>query len=417
MKFKIIWLLALLIIGESGFIMGQSKAALTSEKKRLEQEIAAQRKLLADTQKSRKSSLREIQLISSQIKNQEKLISAINTEIEDLDVQIADKEQELGQLKNKLELLTEGYQNAVYAAYKYRNVTNKMGFILSAESIAQAITRANYLAQYSRAMRNQLDIINKTRNEIQQQADVLQQNKTEKSQLAQNKISEKENLSRQEREKEKIVANLKKKESNINEQIKKKVARQKAVDAAIKKIIEQEIAKAAAAKKAATSTGSAGSTAGSGSGSSAAVLKMSPQETALAQDFESNRGRLPWPVEKGNIVGKYGNDSHPEVSSVTIINNGINILTEKGAAVRAVFNGVVTAVADINGTKAVILKHGNYFTVYTNMATVAVRQGQSVATKQTLGRLYQESGDPHSELHFEIWKEKVHQNPGLWILK
>lgn len=416
MKFKIILLLALLIMGGNGVIMGQSKAALTSEKKKLEQEIAAQRKLLADTQKSKKSSLREIQLINNQIKNQEKLINAINTEIEDLNVQIADKEQELGRLKNKLELLTEGYQNAVYAAYKYRNVTNKMGFILSAESIAQAITRANYLAQYSRAMKNQLDIINKTKSEIQQQADVLQQNKTEKSQLAQNKISEKENLSRQEREKEKIVANLKKKESNINEQIKKKVARQKAVDAAIKKIIEQEIAKAAAAKKAAASSGSTtGST--TGSGSSTTELKMTPQETALAQDFESNRGRLPWPVEKGNIVGKYGNDSHPEVSSVTIINNGINILTEKGAAVRAVFNGVVTAVADINGTKAVILKHGNYFTVYTNMATVAVRQGQSVSTKQTLGRLYQESGDPHSELHFEIWKEKVHQNPSLWILK
>ena len=144
---------------------------------------------------------------------------------------------------------------------------------------------------------------------------------------------------------------------------------------------------------------------------------MTPQETALAKDFESNRGKLPWPVEKGNIISRYGNDSHPEVSSVTITNNGINILTEKGAAVRAVFNGVVTAVADISGTKAVILKHGNYFTVYTNLASVNVKQGQSVSTKQIIGRLYQETNDPHSELHFEIWKEKVHQNPSLWILK
>lgn len=393
---------------------GQSKAALTSEKKKLEQEIAAQKKLLAATQKSKNHSLREIQLINNQIKNQEKLISTINTEIDGLNEQISNKEQELGQLKNKLELLKEGYKNAVYAAYKYRNVTNKMGFILSAESIAQAITRANYLAEYSRAMKNQLDIIIQTQNQIQQQTDELIQHKNEKSQLAQNKISEKENLSRQEREKERIVADLKKQESKINQQIKQKVARQKVVEAAIKKIIDAEIAKANAAKPASSGTG--GKTAATDK-TAATVLRMTPQETALAKDFESNRGKLPWPVEKGNIISRYGNDSHPEVSSVTITNNGINILTEKGAAVRAVFNGVVTAVADISGTKAVILKHGNYFTVYTNLASVSVRQGQSVSTKQIIGRLYQNANDPHSELHFEIWKEKVHQNPSLWILK
>ncbi|MBP5413091.1 MAG: peptidoglycan DD-metalloendopeptidase family protein [Bacteroidales bacterium] len=413
MKVKI-YILVFFLAWQCTAVFGQSKAALTNEKKKLEQEIAAQKKLLAATQKNKNLSLREIQLINNQIKNQEKLISTINTEIEGLNEQISNKEQELGQLKNKLELLKEGYKNAVYAAYKYRNVTNKMGFILSAESIAQAITRANYLAEYTRAMKNQLDIIIRTQDQIQQQTDELIQHKNEKSQLAQNKITEKENLSRQEREKERIVANLKKQESNINQQIKQKVARQKVVEAAIKKIIDAEIAKANAAKQAATGTSSKTPAANK---STETVLRMTPQETALAKDFESNRGKLPWPVEKGNIISRYGNDSHPEVSSVTITNNGINILTEKGAAVRAVFNGVVTAVADISGTKAVILKHGNYFTVYTNLASVNVKQGQSVSTKQIIGRLYQETNDPHSELHFEIWKEKVHQNPSLWILK
>ena len=399
---------------------GQTKASLSQEKKKLEQEIAEQKKILATTQKNKNLSLREIQVIKNQISNQEKLIANINAEIGELDGEIAKNEQEIAQLNEKLEQLKADYREAVYTAYKYRNITNKVGFILSSESISQALTRANYLVHYASALKSQVHLISKTQEDIQKHKETLQQNKEEKSLLAQNKLSEKEQLAKQQKEKQTIVNNLKKKEQDINAAIQKKIKRQKNIDAAIQKIINDEIAKAKAA--AAKKTSAAGSTAGktpaaTAPSSSSVVLSMTPQETALAQDFESNRGKLPWPVEKGNIVTKFGAYSHPEVSSVTLNNNGINILTEKGATVRAVFKGKVAAIADVNGAKAVILKHGNYFTVYTNLASVSVHQGDNVNTKQALGRLIQESNDSYSELHFEILKEKVYQNPSLWILR
>lgn len=391
-----------------GDVVAQSKTALTNQKKKLEQEIAAQKKQLAATQKSKKNSLREIQLINNQIRNQEKLIQTINNEISGLDEQISQNEQEICQLNNKLELLKEGYTDAIYTAYKYRNLTNKIGFILSSESISQALTRMTYLSEYARALKGHLELIIETQKKIQAKTDVLHQNKEEKSILAQTKETEKARLSKQEKEKQVIVANLKKKESQINEQIKKKIAQQKNINAAIQKIIDAEIAQANAAKKAASASKSTSGT---------TTLRMTPQETALAQNFEANKGKLPWPVEKGNIISHFGTHSHPEVSSVQITNNGINILTEKGASVRAIFNGVVSAVADIHGMKAVVIKHGNYFSVYANLALVNVRQGQSITTKQVIGSLYKETNDPHSELHFEILKEKIHQNPSSWILR
>ncbi len=397
----------------AGFANSQTKASLTKEKQKLEKEIAEQKKLLATTQKNKNASLREIQLINGQIKNQEKLILTINSEIDVLDGEIEKNTKEYNQLKAKLDLIKGGYKDAVYSAYKYRNAVNKIGFILSSGSIAQAVTRMNYLSEYSRALKKQVEIIDGMQKDIQKRQEVLEKDKNEKTQLAQSRIAEKQKLSKQEREKQRIVANLKTKEKQINEQIKKKVARQKNIDAAIKRIIDAEIAKAKAkAKNTSTSPSKPTTTAKGGN-----TLLLTREEVALSQNFESNKGKLPWPVVKGNIIEGFGTHTHREVSSVQITNNGVNILAEKSAPVRAVFNGVVSAVFDINDTKGVIVRHGNYFTVYVNLASVTVKSGQSVATKQTIGYLTQKSGDAHSELHFELLKGQEHQNPALWILK
>ncbi|MBO4738225.1 MAG: peptidoglycan DD-metalloendopeptidase family protein [Bacteroidales bacterium] len=397
----------------AGMANSQTKASLTKEKQKLEKEIAEQKKLLATTQKNKDASLREIQLINGQIKNQEKLILTINSEIDVLDGEIEKNTKEYNQLKAKLDLIKGGYKDAVYSAYKYRNAVNKIGFILSSGSIAQAVTRMNYLSEYSRALKKQVEIIDGLQKDIQKRQEVLEKNKNEKTQLAQSRIAEKQKLSKQEREKQRIVANLKTKEKQINEQIKKKVARQKNIDAAIKRIIDAEIAKAKA-KANTTSTSPSKPTTASKGGN---TLLLSREEVALSQNFESNKGKLPWPVVKGNIIEGFGTHTHREVSSVQITNNGVNILAEKSAPVRAVFNGVVSAVFDINDTKGVIVRHGNYFTVYVNLASVTVKSGQSVTTKQTIGYLTQKSGDAHAELHFELLKGQEHQNPALWILK
>lgn len=397
----------------SGAAMGQNtKTKLANEKKQIEEEIAEQKKLLEATKKNKTASLRDIQLITNQIKKQEQLIEVINDEISSLDNDIEENTKELEALKSKLDVLIDEYKKAVYVAYKYRNVINKTGFVLSSESFTQAVRRMNYLQEYSRSLNQQLSTILRTQLEIKKKDTILRQNKAEKTQLFQDKNKEKQNLSKQQQEKNTIVANLKKKESQINNEIVKKVKRQKQIDDAIKKIIAEEIA---AREKRATETANKGTTS---SAPKTNAIGLTPEEANLASNFESNKGKLPWPVEKGSIIANFGTYSHPEVSSVKITNNGINILTEKNAPVRVVFNGVVSRVFEMDdGSKVVMIRHGNYITVYSNLSTVNVKQDSKVTTKQVIGYVKGTASEAHSELHFEIWKDKNMLNPSLWIMR
>ena len=392
-------------------LYGQNKKAeLTNEKKKLEQEIAQQRALLKQTQKNRKASLREMQLISSQVKKQEKLIATINGEISCIEGEIASNSQEIRQLENRLDVLKKNYAQAVYITYKYRNLLNKASFIISANSIGQAIRRIRYLQEYSSVLKKDVRQILETQQTLHKKEEDLQLSMHNKQQLLQDGNRKKEQLAKQQQEKNRIVSNLKKQEGQIQKEINKKIERQKAVNAAINKIIKEEIAKSN--KNAAKTTSKSGSTAPA---ATPAHMTLTPTESALASDFESNKGKLPWPVERGSIVTPFGPYSHSEISSIRIPNDGINIATEKGGKVRAVFNGTVSGVATIGESKVVIIRHGNYLTVYSNLGEVYVQKGSKVTTKQTIGSVYTEAGENSAELHFEIRKESTPLNPGLWI--
>ena len=418
----------LILLSFSCFVFGQNtKSNLNDEKKKLEKEIKEQERLLEVTKKDKTASLREIQLITNQIKQQEKLIQLINDELLSLDREIELNANELNTLKQKLTVYIEEYRKAIYTAYKYRNVMNKAGFILSSESLTQAARRMNYLHEYSRFLNQQLKTILQTQEEINKKNTLLQQNKVEKTKLFNDRNMEKQNLSKQQQEKNQIVAGLKKKESQINSEIVKKVNRQKQIDAAIKKIIEEEIAarekRAAAAttttkKTTPVATNTTSNTTATTTTTTTPVTtvkknipsNLTTEEANFASDFESNKGKLPWPVEKGSIVAGFGTYSHPEVSSVMITNNGINILTDKNAPILSVFNGVVSRVLDMDGSKMVLIRHGNYITVYSNLSSVTVKQDDKITAKQTIGRV-----DAKSELHFEIWKDRTLLNPSLWL--
>lgn len=391
-------------------IYGQSKkAALTNEKKQLEKEIKQQRNLLQQTQKNKKASLREIQLISSQVKKQEKLIHTIHNEIDNLDTAIEANTKAVAILESELETMKKDYAQAVYMAYKYRHVLNKAAFVASAENISQAVRRMRYLQEYTKALDQKMRLIQETQLTLKEKENLLQQNKLEKEQLLMDKNREKAQLDQQKREKNQIVNKLKKQESQIKAEINKKVKRQKAVNAAIDRIIKEEIAKSNAKKSSSSdkSTTSANAT--------PAHLKLTPAETALANDFETNKGKLPWPVEKGSIVTPFGPYTHAEVNSVRIPNDGVNIVTGKGSTVRAVFKGTVSGIATIGESKVVIIRHGNYLSVYSNLGEVYVQKGSNVTTKQSIGKVYSESGETTAELHFEIRKESTPLNPSLWI--
>jgi septal ring factor EnvC (AmiA/AmiB activator) len=401
------------------FVWGQNtKAGLNDEKKKLEKEIKEQKRLLEITKNNKIASLREIELITNQMKQQEQLIRVINDEILSLDHKIEVNTEELNALKQKLDVFVAEYQKAVYTAYKYRNVMNKTGFILSSENLTQAARRINYLNEYSRYLNQQLKTILQTQEEVNQKNILLRQNKAEKTQLFNDRNTKKQNLSKQQQEKNQIVANLKKRESQINSEITKKVNRQKQIDAAIKKIIEEEIA--AREKRSTTSTTTKKTTTTTTTTTNTSVSKPVPtnitaEEANFASDFESNKGKLPWPVEKGTIIANFGTYSHPEVSSVMITNNGINILTEKNASILAVFSGVVSRVLDMEGSKVVLIRHGNYITVYSNLTNVTVKQNDKITAKQIIGRVMSSASDADAELHFEIWKDRALLNPSLWL--
>lgn len=418
MNFQRIRIIGIIIcfLSISAFSYGQTKKAeLTNEKKKLEQEIAQQRALLKQTQKSKKASLREVQLITSQVKKQEKLIATIHGEIEAIDGEIEANTQEITHLENQLDVMKKNYAQAVYVSYKYRHVLNKASFIVSAESIGQAVRRMRYLQTYANSLEKDVQHIQQTQQDLRQKEADLEQSRQDKQQLLQDGTRRKEQLAKQQQEKNQIVSKLKKQESQIQKEINKKIQRQKAVNAAINKIIKEEIAKsnknAAATKK----TGTSGNSNTGTSGSAPAHLALTPVESALAADFESNKGNLPWPVEKGSIVTPFGPYSHSEISSVRIPNDGINIVTEKGGKVRAVFKGTVSGIASIGESKVVIIRHGNYLSVYSNLSSVSVQKGASVSTKQNIGSVYTEPGENSAELHFEIRKESTPLNPSLWI--
>ncbi len=396
-------------------VYGQSKkTALTNEKKQLEKEIKQQQTLLQQTQKNKKASLREIQLINSQVQKQEKLIHTIHHEIDNLDTAIEANTKAVAELESELETMKKDYAQAVYMAYKYRHVLNKAAFVASAENISQAVRRMRYLQEYTNALDRKMRLIQETQLTLKEKETLLQQNKLEKEQLLKDKNREKAQLDQQKREKNQIVNKLKKQESQIKAEINKKVKRQKAVNAAIDKIIKEEIAKSNAKKSSGSSSKTTSAPATTAS-ATPAHLQLTPAESALASDFESNKGKLPWPVEKGSIVTPFGPYTHAEVNSVRIPNDGVNIVTGKGSNVRAVFKGTVSGVATIGESKVVIIRHGNYLSVYSNLGEVYVQKGSTVTTKQSIGKVYCESGESTAELHFEIRKESTPLNPSLWI--
>ena len=209
-------------------LYGQNKKAeLTNEKKKLEQEIAQQRALLKQTQKNRKASLREMQLISSQVKKQEKLIATINGEISCIEGEIASNSQEIRQLENRLDVLKKNYAQAVYITYKYRNLLNKASFIISANSIGQAIRRIRYLQEYSSVLKKDVRQILETQQTLHKKEEDLQLSMHNKQQLLQDGNRKKEQLAKQQQEKNRIVSNLKKQERQIQKEIYKKIERQK----------------------------------------------------------------------------------------------------------------------------------------------------------------------------------------------
>lgn len=408
----------------------KTSSQLKKDKQRIEKEIANTQSLIKKNEKNQKASLQQIAVLRQQISNREKLITTLNQEIIRMEEEQEQNQQEILNLQKKLDYMKADYAQVVYMAYRNRKLMDKVTFILAADDFSQMFRRLRFYTIFSENVRTQADKIAQTQAELKEKNEQIIAMKQEKLNLLSGKESEIKKLESDRRAKTKSSEQLKKQSTQLKAQLEEKQRQRKNIDAAIKKAIEAEIA-AANAKRAAAAKEKAASTSGSttskpaASGSTStntnpratATITLTPEERTLNNSFVSNKGSLPWPVAKGAKVGDFGNYAHPDVPSVMIENRGIDIMTDAGAPVRAIYQGEVTAVMDVMGTKVVIIRHGEYISVYQNLATVSVKKGTKVSTKQTIGTVGKSATSNTYELHFEIWKNDSYLNPNSWLAR
>jgi len=425
LRFVSMALLAMAILCAPFDVFSQSKSAkLKNDKKKIETEIANTQKLLKQTEKNKNASLQQISVLRQQISNREALITTLNTEIFELEEELALNIKLSQDLNKKLEYMKSDYSRVVYLAYKNRKLIDKVTFLLSSDNFSQMFRRVKYYSVFANNVKHQVELIEKTQEEIKKKNEEIVQMKAEKLALLEGKEVEIKKLEMDRTETTKKAQELKQKEKQLANTLQEKQKKRKELDIAIKKAIEAEIVaankkkaeEAAKAKaKAGKNTANTSSSSGSGKASSTNAIVLTPDEQLVSNSFVNNKGKLPWPVAKGAKVGDFGSYPHPDVPSVMIENRGIDILVEPNTPVRAIFQGEVTGILDVMGTKVLMIRHGEYLSVYQNLASVSVKKGDKVNTKQNIGTVAKSTTNNTYELHFEVWKNNTYLNPNQWL--
>jgi septal ring factor EnvC (AmiA/AmiB activator) len=383
------------------------KTQLQKQYKQIQEEIKKIVTLIATTQTEKTNSLNQLQSIESRINTRLNLIDNIHSQIEYLKQSLIEKQNVINALKKDIERLKEDYAKMILNIYQTKYSTNPINFLFSAESFNQAIQRFAYLRTYAKTRENQSKLINQTIEDLNVKIQKLEAEKAEKEAFLKEEVSQRAILETERSQKNQLITKLQGDEANFKKQIDAKNKAAKDLNNQIQKIIEDEIKLAMEkAKKAAIAKGEKPSVG----------LALTPDEKQLSKDFINNLGKLPWPVTKGFIVSKFGKHEHESLKNVYTNNNGIDIKTEAGTDVRAVFSGTVVNSFYLPATQnSVIVKHGEYFSVYSNLKSVSVKAGEKIATKQSIGLAYTQ--DDLTKVHLEIWKGMEKTNPELWLSK
>lgn len=395
------------------YAQSQTKEDLQKKKQQLANEIAQTSKILKETQKNKKATLAQLEALRKQILMRERLINTISSEIKNLEGQIGTTNSEIDQLQAELEQLKKEYAAMIRFAFRNQSSYNKLMFVFAAQNFNQAYKRLKYLQQFSEYRQRQAKYIEEAQKKLELKREELEVNKKEKNGLLVEEQEEKVTLGKEKSQQEKMAKQLSAKESTLRKQLQAKQAQSRKLDNQIQAIIKREIE--AARKKAEAEAKAKGQTV-SGDKNSSSNLTLTPEAKALSNQFNANRGKLPWPVEKGTIIEYFGTHEHPQLKGVMIQNNGIDIKTSSGASARAIFNGTVSGVIQIpGGLNAVLVRHGEYTTVYSNLKSVNVKMGQSVSTKQSIGTVATE--DDIASMELQIWKGINKLNPTEWLAR
>lgn len=395
---------------------------LEAQRQKTLEEIERTSRLLGETTKSAKSSLERLNLISKQILSRKKVITLLNQEIGVIDQQMRESQNRLDELGRELEQKKAAYAKSVNSLYRRGATQDKLLFILSAESFGQSLRRIRYLREYAEWQERQAHSIIEKREEIAQQRQALEKTRTEKQALLGTREQESAKLRVEEQEQKQEVQELNKRKSSLMAELKVKKKRADELNRQIEKQIAEEIARAEAEARAAEAKRKKANQPVKAGEERVAETKggyaMTRAERELSGSFVSNKGRLPYPVTgRYMVVGTFGEQQHQELKYVRTNNSGIDVRTNAGADARAVFKGVVTRVFVVPGyNNSVIVRHGNYLTVYSNLSQVYVKAGDQVNTRQALGRIFSDPADGNATiLHFQLWKEKTKLDPQPWL--
>ena len=398
-------------------ILAQDKEALKNQKKTIEKEISYISSLLEKTQENKKSSLSYLSFLENKITSQERLIKILNIELTLLQkqilriqIKIENSEALIVKREKQVAELKEEYAAMIYALQKNKSNRNNLMFVISSTTFNQAYKRILYLKQYSRARKSQAVQIVKNQDSLAlnkisliQQQELLNNKKNENISLTLTKKDKLETILNSKEEKKTVVSKLKKSEKIFLAKIKEQQKKALLLERKIRKIIEEEIriAREEARKN-----------------SNSNSLSLTPEAKILSDKFSANKGNLPWPLEQGFIVKSYGKQKHQVFNNVETFNNGINIATTKNASIRSIFDGKISRIFFIKGDgKAVLINHGEFFTVYSGLEEVSVKLGDSVLSKEKIGRVLTDENENKTELHFEIWKGYDKQDPSLWLFE
>nr|WP_294793195.1 peptidoglycan DD-metalloendopeptidase family protein [uncultured Mucilaginibacter sp.] len=422
MKFlKVLFFLVCVIATLS--VYAQSSDQLKRDRDRLTDELEKLTREYNETVSNKKSTIKQLNILRAQINLREKKIDNINAEVRNLNSEIAVNTNTVHSLEQQLKQLREEYKAMVLFAYHNKSGYNKLMFVFAAKDFNQAYKRLKYLQEFAAYRKRQAGYIEEKEKELYGRIVQLDKTKEEKRNILLEQQKEKENLGKERSSQQKVASNLSRQEGQL------KTAQrdlQRKIAAATKAIIRKELEelrkkqeaerlaaeKAAALARARTGNKDVPAAAPVVRKTDSQVLNATPEAAALSVSFLGNRGRLPWPVAVGQIIQGFGNN---KVDGINIDNNGVDIRTSAGAQVRAVFEGEVLSVQEIMGTFLVAVKHGEYFSVYSNLRSVSVSKGQKVNTKQSIGAVATEAATGETVAHFELYKGKENVNPETWL--
>ncbi|HET6993028.1 MAG TPA: peptidoglycan DD-metalloendopeptidase family protein [Bacteroidia bacterium] len=398
----------------------QDKSALEAKKKDLQSQIELTDQLLKETRRTKTLSLAQLVALNKKIEARENLINEINSEIVALDRQIADNNVLVVQQDTEIAQLKRDYARMIVFAYRNRDSYQRMMFIFSADNFNMAFLRMRYMQQISEGRRMQAEKIVDRQQQLNENIRSLEEQKADKKALLGSNETEKQELAIEKDDKDKTFRELQDKELSLKDDLERKKAEKSAIDKAIQELIAEEIARANAKALAnsGTSTSKTNTTPTKTNTSTPPKLTLTPEAENLGNSFAGNKGSLPWPVAQGTITSHFGKQPHPVLKDVYVYNNGIDIATPADASARAVFEGEITGVTNIAGSGwLVIVRHGEYLTVYAKLEEVFVKQGDKVKTKQNIGKVSRDSDEGQSVLHFEVWQSGVGKmDPEAWLL-